>query len=158
MVDALADDLIRVVDEAAAGLRALDDTAAAAKPEHDVWSIKQIVGHLIDSAANNHQRFVRAQQEAPFTWPGYEQDFWVASQDHQRRPWRDLVDLWALYNHHLAHTIRRIPESAWNVTCRIGDSGPVTLDFLLHDYLTHLRRHLDQIARRRPGRAEAGSE
>jgi hypothetical protein len=154
MVDALANDLVRVVDEAASSLRALDDAVAAARPGPEVWSIKEIVGHLIDSAANNHQRFVRAQQDDVFTWPGYEQNFWVASQDPQSRPWRELVDLWTLYNHHLAHTIRRIPERALNATCRIGGSGPVTLGFLLHDYLTHLRRHLDQIERRHPRPAE----
>jgi len=149
MVQALADELIRVVDEAAADLRALAETVAAAKPKPEVWSIKEIVGHLIDSAVNNHQRFVRAQRTDALTWPGYEQDVWVRLQDHQSRPWLDLVAFWTLYNHHLAHTIRRIPDGALNVPCLIGMNDSVTLGFLLQDYLTHLRHHLTQIRERR---------
>jgi hypothetical protein len=149
MVHTLADELIRVVDDAAADLRAIAEPVAAAKPEPDAWSIKEIVGHLIDSAANNHQRFIRAQQVDAFTWPGYEQDAWVRSQDHQGRPWSDLVDFWALYNHHLAHVIRHIREDALNVPCRIGTNDSVTLGFLVQDYLTHMRHHLTQIQERK---------
>lgn len=149
MVHALADELLEVVDRAAAGLRALDEAAASAKRTPDAWSIKEIVGHLVDSAANNHQRFVRAQGAAEFAFPGYDQNAWVRAQDHQGRPWLELVDFWALYNRHLAHAIRRIPDSALSVPCRIGAGDPVSLRFLLEDYLRHLRHHLQQVQERR---------
>ena len=145
MVQALADELLRIVEGAAMELRALDDTRAAAKRTSDVWSVKQIIGHLIDSAANNHQRFVRAQQEGTFTFPGYEQDEWVRLQDYQGRPWVELVDFWQLYNRQLAYIIRRVPEAKLQVDCRIGSANSVVLGDLLEDYLVHLRHHLRQI-------------
>src|SRR6185295_13890379 len=69
------------------------------------WSTQQIIGHLIDSAANNHQRFVRAQFTTDLVCPGYEQDNWVDSQKYNDEPWSDLINLWAAYNNHLAHVV-----------------------------------------------------
>ena len=149
MMQRVADELIRVVVEAANQLRTVGEAVAAAKVRPDVWSIKEIVGHLIDSAANNHQRFVRAQQTDAFASPGYEQDTWVRLQGYQDRPWLELIEFWALYNHQLSHVIRRIPEPALGVTCRIGANESVTLSFLVEDYLVHLRHHLKQIEERR---------
>ncbi|MEO8371976.1 MAG: DinB family protein, partial [Candidatus Solibacter sp.] len=79
----------------------ISEAEAAAKPDPAQWSKKELLGHLIDSAANNHQRFVRAQQENPYDGQRYEQDFWVASQAYATEPWADLVNLWLLYNRHL---------------------------------------------------------
>src|SRR5688572_1135377 len=141
MVQALADELIRVVDQSATQLRTIVEAAAAARSTPDVWSIKEIVGHLIDSAANNHQRFIRAQQADELVFPGYEQDAWVRLQDHQSRPWLELVEFWVLYNHHLAHSVRRVPVGALNLPCHVGTNDSVTLGFLLEDYLVHLRHH-----------------
>lgn len=141
----LSDDLTDTVEQAAAGLRRLDDAAAAAKPAAAVWSIKEIIGHLVDSAAHNQQRFVRAQQDRELALPGYDQNHWVRSQDHQSRPWPELLEFWVLYNRHLAHTIRRIPDAILDVPCRIGGNEPVTLLFVVEDYLRHLRHHLNQI-------------
>ena len=150
MNEGIAMELLKIVDEAAAELRLLSEEAAAAKPSPDVWSVKEIVGHLIDSAANNHQRFVRAQHVQLLAFPGYEQDFWVRSQEYQNYPWRELVDFWILYNRHLAHIILRVPPAALDIPCRIGEYEAVTLRFLIEDYLRHLRLHLNQIAERRP--------
>jgi hypothetical protein len=149
MLDALSDDLTRTVDAAASDLRAIDDARAGSKPKANVWSVKEILGHLIDSAANNHQRFVRAQLAGELTFPDYEQNGWVASQDYQSRPWRELLDLWVAYNHHLAHVIRRIPDAAASVPCRLGTNEPITLTALAQHYLGHVRHHLEQIQQRR---------
>jgi hypothetical protein len=149
MVETLATELIDLVGSAEVELRAVDSTVAAAKPSPDVWSIKEIVGHLVDSAANNHQRFVRAQEGGAFAFPGYDQDAWVRLQDYQHQAWVEVVDLWALYNRHLAHLIRRIPSTALEVPCRIGEADSVTLGFMLEDYVVHMRHHLQQIRVRR---------
>jgi hypothetical protein len=141
----LADELGGVVTVAANQLRFV----AAAKMRPEAWSIKEIIGHLIDSAANNHQRFIRAQQADHLTFPGYDQDAWVRLQGYQERPWLELIEFWALSNRHLSQTIRRIPDSAERVTCRIGDGDAVTLRFLVEDYVAHLRHHLKQIQERR---------
>jgi hypothetical protein len=145
MLESLSTDLMRVVDDAAQEFRAIDDERASKKPKPDAWSVKEILGHLIDSAANNHQRFVRAQLATELSFPGYEQNGWVRSQDHQGRPWSQLVDLWMHYNYHLAHVIRRIPDRAANVPIRIGDNPPLALRSLAEDYVAHLRHHLEQI-------------
>lgn len=148
-IHSIANELIRAVDDAAVELRSMSDAVAGTKPGPDVWSVKEILGHLVDSAANNHQRFVRAQHVREFAFPGYEQEAWVQSQGYQTKTWSELVDLWVLYNHHLAHVIRRIPDAAMVVSCRIGASQAVTLGFLVEDYLVHLRHHLQQIQDRR---------
>ena len=64
------------------------------------WTKKEILGHLIDSAAINHQRFVRAQFTDDLVFDGYVQDDWVKVQDYQNRDWRELVELWHGYNRH----------------------------------------------------------
>lgn len=151
MVDSVSTELTRIVDQSARELRAIDDVVAGAKPNGDVWSVKEILGHLIDSAANNHQRFVRAQFATELSFPGYEQNAWVRSQDYQNEPWLQLVDLWVVYNHHLAHVIGRIPDAAGNVPCRIGSNEPLVLSALVRDYVAHVRHHLEQIRRRRTG-------
>jgi len=149
MLQALADELTLVIDLAAVELRAINEGAAASKRSPDAWSVKEILGHLVDSAANNHHRFVRAQQAKEFSFPGYEQDVWVQAQDYQSQSWPELVDFWVRYNQHLVHVIRRIPDSAVDVPCRIGANDAVSLGFLVEDYVVHLRHHLKQIQERR---------
>lgn len=137
--------LVRAVSAAEPKLRALGDTEAGVARAPGKWSRKEILGHLIDSAANNHQRFVRAQAAAELRLPGYEQEHWVTSQQYRARPWPDLVDLWCAYNKHLAHVIANIPEPLHGMRCVVGDNEPVTLRYLAIDYTGHLEYHLRQI-------------
>jgi hypothetical protein len=145
---AIASELARIIDETLPQLRSVSETAASKKPKPETWSAKEIVGHLVDSAANNHQRFIRAQQTSELTLPGYEQDAWVRAQDYQNQQWREIVDFWASYNRVLAQIIRRLPESAMNTSCRIGNDAPKPLRDIVEHYVTHLRHHLAQIHER----------
>jgi hypothetical protein len=133
-----------------------DDSRRSANGE---WSPKQIVGHLIDSAANNHQRFVRSQFTDTLEFPGYEQEQWVSAQRYNDEPWPDLIELWRAYNMHLLHVVSLIPQRVLTqprekhnldeIAFRTFDRNtPATLDYLIRDYLDHLKHHLDQIWRR----------
>jgi DinB superfamily len=115
------------------------------KPAPQEWSKKEILGHLIDSAANNHQRFVRAVSKVAAQFPTYDQNEWVGIQRHNERPWPSLVALWSAYNNHLSHVIEGIPEDAESSPCNIGNEDPVPLYFVIKDYLRHLSHHLKDI-------------
>ena len=134
-----------VIDEALPVFCELTEAESAAKPAPDKWSKKEIIGHLIDSASNNHQRFVRAQLSAELKLPGYDQETWVKTQEYVTEPWQSLVQLWSAYNRHLIHLVSAIPEGVFQHYCFIGENEPVTLEFLVRDYVRHLKHHVDQI-------------
>jgi len=146
--DLIADELLEVVESVSARLALLDDKFVTVKPSKVRWSIQEVVGHLVDSAANNHQRFVRAQQGDSLSFPGYDQNSWVADQSHNQCNWLDLLELWRLYNRHLAHVIRRIPDNKMRVQCTIGSNASVSLSYLVEDYLIHLKHHVNKIKER----------
>lgn len=134
-----------IVEEEMPRLLGMSEEEAVHRPAPGKWCRKEILGHLIDSAANNHQRFVRAQPGEELRFPGYAQDEWVARQCYAEEDWSDLVDLWSSWNAHLSHVIARLPQGALSSNCRIGAGEPVTLGFLVEDYVRHLEHHLQQI-------------
>ena len=126
-------------------LSRMNDDDLVFKPAQHEWSKKEILGHLIDSAANNHQRFVRAVNKVADQFPTYDQDEWVRIQRHNERHWPSLVALWSAYNVYLSHIIECIPEHAKSSPCNIGKEEPVALEFVVKDYLRHLQHHLKDI-------------
>lgn len=141
----VARELAEIVTSVASKLAQMEDTQAGVKLSDDQWSKKEIIGHLIDSAANNHQRFVRAQIETSLVFPPYAQEAWVQRQAYQFCPWLQLLEIWKWYNLHLAWIIRQIPAEALDRECIIGDNPTVNLGFLITDYLSHLKLHLEQL-------------
>lgn len=141
----LSEKLLSIIETAEPKLRAISAPESAKPLLSGGWSRKQVIAHLIDSASNNHQRFVRAVQQTSLDFPGYDQDGNMHVQAPQEADWPLLISLWASYNRYLAHVIARLPESKLDTPCRIGSGKPVTLDFLARDYLTHLVHHLGQI-------------
>ena len=109
------------------------------------WTPKEELGHLLDSAANNHQRIVRTQLEEKPAMPGYDGDRWVELHRYQQRPWPDLIKLWTSLNEQLLIAAEAVPDSAWSRTCTIADSGPLTLQFVFEDYVAHMLHHLKHI-------------
>jgi len=144
MTDALAR-LEQILQTVPKRLVDIADEDAASKPDPAVWSKKELLGHLIDSAANNHQRFVRTQAENPHNGQRYQQEFWVSSQSYNTESWPDLVNLWLLYNRHLLHVLRHIPQEALPHICRIGDFPPMTLEEVAIDYVVHMEHHLEEM-------------
>jgi DinB superfamily len=126
-------------------LAPIDPRRAAAPLHEGGWNPKQVLGHLIDSASNNHQRFVRALMQPELTWPNYDGDAWVDSQAYASAAWGALVQFWADYNTHLLRVIAQIPEEKVGTICRIGDDPPLTLGELIASYVDHLEHHLKQV-------------
>jgi len=143
-VDALA----RVLQTAPPRLVGISDEDAARRPAAGGWAAKELVGHLIDSASNNHQRWVRALAAPNLEFPKYRQEEWVHAQDYATERWADLVNLWLLYNRHLLHVARQIPPEKYGTLCTIGDDAPVTLEALVVSYVEHLQHHLQQVLNR----------
>ena|SRR5580658_1849253 len=123
-------------------LRALPPEKVKHKPAPNTWSPKEELGHLLDSAANNHQRIVRTQLEEKPAMPGYDGDAWVELHRYQDRDWESLIGLWAALNRQLLAAAEAAKPSAWACTCTIGDSAPLTLQFVFDDYVRHLLQHM----------------
>lgn len=150
------DDFKDTIDTATPRLLEITEAESSEPRAQDHWSSKQIIGHLIDSAANNHARFVLGQLKDDLVFPGYDQDGWVATNHYQQAPWPQLVDLWRAYNLHLHHVMSHASPEKLNTPCTqhtlqeiafktVPQAEPVTLAYLMKDYVDHLKHHLDQI-------------
>src|SRR3989454_12073614 len=155
-MDDWLEDFRKTIESASEQLLSMPEQRTAIPRAEGKWSPKQIIGHLIDSASNNHQRFVRAQFTDDLVFPGYEQDQWVRLQRYKDEPWSQLVQLWRHYNLHLLHLMSNVPEQtptqprtrhnlhqlAWRT---VSESETVTLEYFIRDYIQHLQHHLAQI-------------
>ena len=142
--------------DATPALLALDDAKTRRHAAPGKWSPRETIGHLVDSASNNHQRFVRFRDRDDLVVDGYEQDVWVAAQRYQHAPWWELVVLWMTYNRHLARLMTATPAAdrdrvrhVHNLHLRafrpVPADRPVTLGYFMNDYVDHLQHHLMQI-------------
>ena len=126
-------------------LRALSPALADTPWRVGGWTRKQIVGHLLDSAANNRQRFVRAAIDGQYAGPGYAQDAWVAAHGYGDESWATLLRWWQAEHEILIAAVDRIPEERLDASCVVGDDAPVTLRFLIEDYVRHQQWHFNQL-------------
>jgi hypothetical protein len=141
----LSESLRRLVDAAEPKLRSISELESTKPILPGGWSRKQVIGHLIDSASNNHQRFVRAALQPSLEFPGYDQSGSVRVQAIQDAEWPLLITLWTAFNRYLAHVLTHLPASKLETVCRIGSGENVSLRFLATDYVTHQVHHLSQI-------------
>jgi hypothetical protein len=150
------EDFRQTIDTASPQLLKISEAEAERPRAEEHWSSKQILGHLIDSAANNHARFVLGQLKDDLLFSGYDQDGWVKTNHYQEAAWPHLVDLWRSYNLHLVHLMAHADKEKMNTPCTlhtlqeiafktVPQSEPVTLEYLMQDYVGHLKHHLNQI-------------
>jgi hypothetical protein len=156
MKQEVLEDFRRTIETTAVRLHALSDAEQQGSRGAEAWTPKEIVGHLIDSASNNHGRFVRAQFTDDLVFPGYEGEEWVRAQQYNEASWPLLVELWKHYNLHLLHVMAAAPEEKLTqprarhtldqIAWQLVDAGqPTTLEYLMIDYIGHLKSHLRQI-------------
>jgi hypothetical protein len=119
--------------------------AESARVVGSKWTRKQVLGHLIDSAANNHQRFVRLQQGNLSGFPGYEQEQWVDAGNYNKNTWANLLELWAQYNRQLVIVIENIDPAC---KTNVWEEKSVSLEFIIDDYARHMLHHLEQLDRK----------
>ena len=155
-METFIEDFRRTIGLSAERLLELSASESQTPRAQDKWSPREIVGHLIDSAANNHQRFVRAQFTDDLVFSGYQQEEWVSLQQYDQENWDQLVQLWKHYNLHLLHVMQNTPseqltklrtkhnlhELAWQP---VAVDQPTTLEYFMRDYVGHLKHHLRQI-------------
>jgi hypothetical protein len=127
-------------------LLAVSAAASLGRLRPGAWTAREVLGHLIDSACNNHRRFVTGPLPDTARFDGYDGDAWVARQRYADEPWPLLVALWSAYNRHLVHVMQcTSPEEAARTALSPDGEGLVSVAFLMHDYVVHLQHHLDQI-------------
>jgi len=142
------DKLVAQVTKSREWLLGFGEMMVRHKPSADRWSIAEVMGHLVDSATNNHQRFIRAQESDSLTFPKYEQNSWVAKDHYASANWESLIELWFHYNLQLARVIGQIPDEHLATQCTIGEYEPCTLEWMANDYVDHLVHHLKKIEER----------
>lgn len=141
----IARHLRETVDRALPLLNEVTEKDSSLKPSFNKWSQKEILGHLIDSAGNNQQKFVRLMETDNLHFVSYSQEFWVSAQRYNYAKWKDLVRLWGYFNDHLAHIIEFVMPDKLANQIYIDNMGPYTLEFIMKDYVEHMKHHLKQL-------------
>jgi hypothetical protein len=145
-----------ITEKAKTLLLKLPSELTVIRPGPHSWSPIEILGHLLDCAVNNHRRIILARQKNDLVFHGYDQDFWVSTQNYLDENWGKLVILWSYFNLHLAHVIDQIPDtdlqklhtqhSLDKIAFQpLPEEQAATLDYLVWDYIHHLKHHLPQI-------------
>lgn len=137
--------LHQIVLEAVPQLLDIPEEKTGADREGRTWTCKEELGHLIDSALNNHNRIVRAALDGEYAGPGYDQEGWVDLNAYNELSWVTIVFLWRDLNFQLSRVMDRIPQDWLSSPCTIGENAPVTLQFLMTDYVEHMNGHVAKI-------------
>jgi hypothetical protein len=133
------------LDEVHRALVSVPESLADVPWREGGWTRKQIVGHLLDSAANNRQRFVRASTGGAYYGPNYGQDAWVAAHGYADQKWSTLLEWWETEHEILMAVVDRVSEDRLETRCILDEEAPVTLRFLIEDYVEHQRWHVRQL-------------
>jgi hypothetical protein len=146
--NAAADELRRIALGSRDALLALDNSDVDASRGSEAWTKRQILGHLIDSTAANHQRFVRAQFTDELRFPSYDAPGWVVVQHYEVASWPLLVELWVSYAQLLAHILDVMPADQLQTPCWVdwfGEPQAITLERVVGSYIEHVEHHLGQL-------------
>jgi hypothetical protein len=147
---------LSTLETAEKNLTRIPPDKSAIKPATDEWSAREILGHLIDSAIVNSQRFLNAQTQKHLVFSGYPQNQYVEVQKYHEQDWNQLIQIWKHANLHIKEIVEGIPQSVLDkphykhnfheIAFRsVPAEEPATLRFLIEDYHLHMVHHLSQI-------------
>lgn len=139
--------IARIVDQWESRLRNLTYEEIAERRNYQDRTVKQLVGHMVDSASNNQQRMTRLQYNDVLEFPDYTQDNdrWIAIQNYQDFEWSNLISLWKFSNLHIIHVIENMDISKLGNVWTDYEGNKVTLADMVSGYLSHLQLHTDEI-------------
>ncbi|QOY86217.1 DinB family protein [Paludibaculum fermentans] len=137
------------VATAAGQLRVITEETASQPSCPGGWLKKQELGHLLDSAQNNHQRIAIAALEGRYEGPTYAQNAWVDLHGYAEMPWSHLLRHWEERNWMLGRLIARIPEERLSAQVILGGGAPMRLEAWIDDYIQHLQHHVETITTER---------
>ena len=137
----LSERLADVLRKAMPWLVTISEAEASVPEREGKWSAKEIIGHLTDSAVNNLGRIVRMQRDQDQYLPGYDQMEWVRAQHYAERDWAEVLGLWFALNEHIVWTIAHLEKDTLAHRGEVAGS-PITLGFLIEDYVAHMQHHL----------------
>jgi len=143
----ITDGVCQVIESWEQRLALLSENTISNKRNKQNRTIKQLLGHLVDSASNNHQRMVRLQYNENLVFPDYTQDndLWIVLQDYQHTDWNNLIMLWKSFNLHIVHIINSVDKSKLNNCWHDFEGNKVTLNDMINGYLGHLHLHMGEI-------------
>ena len=143
-------EILRLIDEWEPKLAALPNDVITNRRNKQNRNIKQILGHVVDSASNNTHRIIHLQyQPSPLIFPDYanfgNNDRWIAIQNYQTENWNDLVQLWKYSNRHIVHLMNHVDTDKLDNEWISATGEKVSLKAMMLDYLRHFKLHLDEI-------------
>ncbi len=152
MIDkpSITEEIISITEAWYPKLTLLPDDTITRRRNSQNRTIKQILGHTIDSTSNNIHRIVHLQyQPSPLVFPNYatfgNNDRWIAIQDYQNEEWKSLTELWKYSLLHLCHVIRNVDESKLKNKWIAGPGETASLEEMINDFTRHLYLHLSEI-------------
>ncbi len=148
--------LSTIVHKATNEIQAIPEEQMSKKPAENKWSKREILGHLIDSAYNNHRRFIKATTQDHLIFEGYDQDAWVNINNYQNRTTAEVIHLWRETNLNLCFMLPKLSDDLllkkttqhhFHTMCMqllpVGEAS--NLAYLIWDYIFHQEYHLNQI-------------
>lgn len=146
MPNSVSEAFARGCEEIRSTLQSISESNADIPWRPGGWTRREVLGHMIDSAANNHQRFVRASIDGSYAGPTYGQQEWVDAHGYKHQPWPVLLAWWQSYHQILVAVVDAIPEKRLSTVVLVDEDPPSTLRFRIEDYIDHQHHHLRQLA------------
>ncbi len=123
-------------------LRSLPPSAGDKRYEPGKWSIKEVIGHVIDIERVFTMRALFFARNTPGSLPGIEQDDWMKVTAFGARTLEDLADEFEAVRRSTIYLFRHLDAEAW-MRKGIASDREFTVRALAYIILGHERHHLE---------------